>query len=327
MKQITLSLLILLLAFGNLQAQRGHGKMKMNPELKAALHQFKKTEVEPVIRAKQAAFDKQLSTKDLQFIQAKREEAGAAFKKHHALMKEMKSARENGEAKEDLRQAMRAHKKENHQTKKALAESLEDFMEHNSTLIENTLAELKPLHEKWHQQRKAIFEEHRPDDAPKFKEGELKDGPPHGKGWHEDHQEGKEVHEKRRHNKGKGMQKHHGDHKQRAGVKFLLWPGQTGEADQRSGAIDELLPELQQNYPNPASSTTTVEFTLPQAATNVVLTVTNMNGKLMQSKNFNRLGKGQHQHQVEVVDWPKGTYFYTIEADDYKQTKKMMVAF
>ncbi len=318
MKKLSVSILMAILAITTVQAQRGHHKMKKSPELRAAIQQHFETEVAPVLKQKQAAFDKQLTSADLQFIQTKRGEAAALLEKHQAQRKAMKEARKNSSDKEAFRENIRAERKEMRQAKKAIAESLSDFMTRNQSLLESTLEDLKPYHEQWHQDRKEIFEAHRPEDAPPRKDMENRS--PQDDDAIEDGQKRRKGHgNKRGHKKG-------GDKKHKAAIKFLLWDGQAPGADLRSGDVDALLPDLRQNYPNPAATTTLIEFTLPRAASEVVLTITDAKGKRVKQQTINQLNKGQHQLEIDVANWPNSTYFYTIEAGTYRTTKKMVVA-
>ncbi len=77
--------------------------------------------------------------------------------------------------------------------------------------------------------------------------------------------------------------------------------------------------ELGQNYPNPAKEKTfvKVEFNSPQAT----LTISNVLGKKLEVKTLNRSGT----FVIDVTSFPDGVYFYTLEADGNKVTKKMTV--
>jgi hypothetical protein len=77
--------------------------------------------------------------------------------------------------------------------------------------------------------------------------------------------------------------------------------------------------ELGQNYPNPAKEKTyvNVEFTSPQAR----LTISNVLGKTLEIKTLTATGT----FVLDVTNYPEGVYFYTLEADGQKLTKKMTV--
>ncbi|MBT8326126.1 MAG: T9SS type A sorting domain-containing protein [Bacteroidia bacterium] len=77
--------------------------------------------------------------------------------------------------------------------------------------------------------------------------------------------------------------------------------------------------KLGQNYPNPANEKTYVEvqFSSPQAT----LTISNILGKTLEVKTLPNSGT----FVVDVTNLPTGIYFYTLEADGEKVTKKMTV--
>ena len=77
--------------------------------------------------------------------------------------------------------------------------------------------------------------------------------------------------------------------------------------------------ELSQNYPNPAKEKTyvKVEFSSPQAT----LTISNILGKTLEVKTLPYSGT----FVIDVTELPNGVYFYTLEADGEKVTKKMTV--
>ncbi len=82
------------------------------------------------------------------------------------------------------------------------------------------------------------------------------------------------------------------------------------------------------NYPNPFSTTSTIEYQLPQAG-DVTLTVYNAIGQQVQTLVQETQQAGQHQVMVNAANWATGTYFYTIlvqeENKSYTATKRMMI--
>jgi len=99
-----------------------------------------------------------------------------------------------------------------------------------------------------------------------------------------------------------------------------------------SSAHDASLPStfsLEQNYPNPFNPTTSIDFGLP-VASHVRLVVYNMLGQQVTSVIDDDMPAGQH-----TVTWDgnndtggqvaTGIYFYRLEADGFKETKKMML--
>lgn len=74
-----------------------------------------------------------------------------------------------------------------------------------------------------------------------------------------------------------------------------------------------------QNYPNPAKEKTyiNVEFTSSQAR----LSVSNVLGRIVEVRTITESGT----ILLDVTNYPEGIYFYTLEVDGEKITKKMTV--
>jgi len=104
--------------------------------------------------------------------------------------------------------------------------------------------------------------------------------------------------------------------------------------DATSMAIDPatLIPEvfaLHQNYPNPFNPTTTLRYDLPEDA-NVNITIYDMMGRVVKT-----MVNTQQNAGFKSVRWnatndkgapvSAGLYLYTIEAGEYRQTRKMVL--
>ncbi len=70
--------------------------------------------------------------------------------------------------------------------------------------------------------------------------------------------------------------------------------------------------ELKQNYPNPFNPTTVIEFKTPEKG-DVVLSVYNLNGQLIEKQSYNNFNAGYHQYQFNGADLSSGVYFYKID--------------
>lgn len=83
--------------------------------------------------------------------------------------------------------------------------------------------------------------------------------------------------------------------------------------------------ELQQNYPNPFNSGTLIKFNLPKRI-KVSLEIYNVLGQLVmlvcQDKELNA---GEHKVQIQKNDLSSGIYFYRLQADNFIDTKKMII--
>jgi hypothetical protein len=81
---------------------------------------------------------------------------------------------------------------------------------------------------------------------------------------------------------------------------------------------------LKQNYPNPFNPSTEIAFDLPKAS-HVELTVFNVLGQELETLVNNDLAAGSHSVQFDASRYSSGVYFYRIQAEDFQETKKMML--
>jgi hypothetical protein len=80
---------------------------------------------------------------------------------------------------------------------------------------------------------------------------------------------------------------------------------------------------LSQNYPNPFNPSTNIHFAIPKEA-NVSLKIFDITGREMASYINNDLLKaGEYNVEVDASSWASGMYFYTLQTNDFTQTKKM----
>jgi hypothetical protein len=87
--------------------------------------------------------------------------------------------------------------------------------------------------------------------------------------------------------------------------------------------------ELQQNFPNPFNPTTTIKFGLPTKS-QVSLRVYNLLGQEIATLVDQEVSAGTHTAEWDGkdktgVDVASGIYFYKLIADDFIETKKMML--
>jgi len=78
-------------------------------------------------------------------------------------------------------------------------------------------------------------------------------------------------------------------------------------------------------YPNPATHTIHVEYELPQSTLANIL-VFDAFGKLVKNVADVELFAGTQMLNMDVSDLPTGMYFYTLQADEWKATKKFIIA-
>ncbi len=87
--------------------------------------------------------------------------------------------------------------------------------------------------------------------------------------------------------------------------------------------------ELYQNYPNPFNPTTTIKFSIPELngvdAYNVSLRVYNLLGEEVATLVNESKASGNYSVTFDASNLPSGTYFYTLHAGNFVQTKKMIL--
>lgn len=82
--------------------------------------------------------------------------------------------------------------------------------------------------------------------------------------------------------------------------------------------------ELSQNYPNPFNPSTTIRFSLPQAA-QIKINLYNMLGELVKTLADGMYETGFHKLVVDASNLPSGTYIYRLESSNFVQVKKMIL--
>jgi Domain of unknown function (DUF4082)/Secretion system C-terminal sorting domain/Bacterial Ig domain len=82
--------------------------------------------------------------------------------------------------------------------------------------------------------------------------------------------------------------------------------------------------ELKQNFPNPFSQHTTIEFILPQQK-KINLAVYDLNGKLIKTILSENRSQGYHQIQFSAGGLSSGVYYLKFETDDFQTFKKMVI--
>jgi len=82
--------------------------------------------------------------------------------------------------------------------------------------------------------------------------------------------------------------------------------------------------ELSQNYPNPFNPVTTIHYALPNPG-KVRIIVYNLLGAKVATLVDGPQAAGRHTVRFDALHLGSGAYFYRIEADDFQQTKKMLL--
>lgn len=93
------------------------------------------------------------------------------------------------------------------------------------------------------------------------------------------------------------------------------------------GKFQESLPiafSLFQNYPNPFNPTTTIRFSLRERS-KVKLVVYNILGQIVATPVDEELHVGEYEARFEASTLPSGVYFYRLTANDFVQSRRMLL--
>ena len=101
--------------------------------------------------------------------------------------------------------------------------------------------------------------------------------------------------------------------------------------------LDSLIPEetaLLHNYPNPFNPETWIPYQLAESA-EVMLTIYDMNGQMVRRLSVGYQGAGMYHSRSRAAYWDgrnqlgepvaSGLYFYTLTADDFTATRRMLI--
>jgi hypothetical protein len=99
-----------------------------------------------------------------------------------------------------------------------------------------------------------------------------------------------------------------------------------------SQSLAEIYPKeakLKQNYPNPFNSNTKIEFTLPsnikREKSNVILKIYDVLGNEVMILVNEEKSAGNYKVEWNAGSLPSGIYFYRLQTDLYRETKKMVL--
>ncbi len=82
--------------------------------------------------------------------------------------------------------------------------------------------------------------------------------------------------------------------------------------------------KLFQNYPNPCNTRTIIEFETPKKAI-FNLSIYDLLGKETYSSSINAELIGKYSIQIPLMNLTSGIYFYKLESENYKESKKMLI--
>lgn len=82
--------------------------------------------------------------------------------------------------------------------------------------------------------------------------------------------------------------------------------------------------QLNQNFPNPFNPSTVIEYSVPHMS-KVTLKVYNLLGEVIKELVDEVKGAGKYRSVFNASDLSSGIYFYTLKAENFIQTKKMIL--
>jgi hypothetical protein len=95
------------------------------------------------------------------------------------------------------------------------------------------------------------------------------------------------------------------------------------ESEQQSVHVERFT--LHQNYPNPFNPQTHISYSLPQASI-VYLKVYDVLGReILSLVNGERKSEGMYEVMFDATSLPSGVYFYRMQAENYMETKSMVL--
>jgi len=111
---------------------------------------------------------------------------------------------------------------------------------------------------------------------------------------------------------------------------YVQWVDHLGNLGGVIGSIENDYPEvitdfqLYQNFPNPFNPSTQIKFDLPKTS-KVQVNIFNALGEKIESLVNETLTPGKYQYNWKPKNLASGIYFYTIQAEDFKSVKKMLL--
>ena len=82
--------------------------------------------------------------------------------------------------------------------------------------------------------------------------------------------------------------------------------------------------KISQNYPNPFNPSTKINFAIPKSS-QVVLKIYDNNGKEVSTLVNARLNAATYETEWNASDVNSGVYYYRIQADNFTETRKMLL--
>ncbi|MDR3665229.1 MAG: T9SS type A sorting domain-containing protein, partial [Ignavibacteriaceae bacterium] len=82
--------------------------------------------------------------------------------------------------------------------------------------------------------------------------------------------------------------------------------------------------QLSQNYPNPFNPSTTIQYSIPSRSL-VTLRIYDITGRELVTLLNGEINPGSYEINFKASKLPTGVYFYTLRANSFVSTKKMLL--
>jgi len=102
-----------------------------------------------------------------------------------------------------------------------------------------------------------------------------------------------------------------------------MWAASTVLDGKSAASVPSTL-QLGQNYPNPFGPVTTIPFSLPSVS-NVRLSIYDASGRIVSVTNFGKYSAGEHTISFKTHSLPNGIYYYALDVNDSRITRKMIL--
>ena len=321
----------ILFAQGPDKGPRHHKKHhpKLSKEARAELETLNKEKIYPVKKGAHDKFIAGLTEEDIAFLEQKRAEGKALKEESRAIHKKVRALKDSGMDREQMREKAKESFAPLKEKRMAFMQSMKPFMERNKETLRSILEPMKEQHEIWRKEKKAIIDKYTTDED------------------RERMEERRKKHEEKRAAHPEKAKKHEMHKKHMAAIKFVLWDGEMRkmkdckagdrkcdkgknrkESSSNAGTFTETVNSTVMNvsnYPNPAMTQTTIIFELKESAKKVKVRITDLEGKQVWKKNYNKMRSGEQKIDVDLRRFANGQYFYSIEVGEEQITKTMVV--
>lgn len=107
-------------------------------------------------------------------------------------------------------------------------------------------------------------------------------------------------------------------------IDFAIWPI-IDNAPQGTREVSLNGVSINQNFPNPASGITTLNYELAENANNVQIQVLDSKGRLIVKLDQGKKQAGKYNITLDVSNYAAGNYYFTIQADGKRMGRKMQI--